>query len=262
MLKEGDPVRITDLYSRHVKSWIIFLEKDAELSTHLGKIFHNELIGKNYGEIIEVTRGRVVLLRPTPRDFLKKFRLKTQIMYEDDCAIACSLAGLTNGMRVGEAGTGSGALTLFLANYVAPDGHVFSIDINEKHQENAKRNLSKTGLLKNIKFILKDIRQPMDLSDLDAFFLDFSTPFEAINEVANTLRGGGHLICFVPNWGQVEETFSRIKENPYLVTQEVFELTRRRFVVDPQKHVMRPVFRDLVYSGILIHSIKTLPSMG
>lgn len=258
MLKEGDPVKIADFSTRYVKSWILFLKKDSEFSTHRGKILHNDIIGHKYGEIIPNLKGQFVILKPTPRDFLRKFKLKTQIMYEDDSAIACNIAGITNGMVVGEAGTGSGALTLILASLVAPSGHIYSFDINEEHQENAKKNLEMTGFRKYVSFTIQDIRTSIELKDLDAFFLDFSTPYEAIKSVELALKGGGHLICFIPNWGQVEDTINEIQENPNLILQECFELTRRNFIIDPRKHIMRPVFRDLVYSGILVHAIKIL----
>ena len=262
MLKEGDTVQALELTQRRSKSWIFTLSKDSELSTHLGKISHNECIGGMFGDILSLTKGRVVLLNPSPRDFLRHFRLKTQILYEDDCAIACSIAGVGPGMKVGEAGTGSGALTAFLAHYVSPTGHVFSFDINPHHLANAKENLSRTGLNNYVTFTVQDIRSSFDIEEpLDAFFLDFSTPYEAIDNIATVLKGGGHLICFVPNWGQVEETVAQIRKNKDLYHQATFEITRRNFNVNPDRHVMRPVFRDLVYSGILIHSIRINPDL-
>ncbi|MFX0015207.1 MAG: tRNA (adenine-N1)-methyltransferase [Promethearchaeota archaeon] len=260
MLKEGDTVRIIELSQHNPKSWIINLVKDDELSTHLGKIPHNNCIGKKYGDFVKVLKGKVILSRACPRDYLRHFRLKTQILYEDDCAIACSLAGLASGMKVGEAGTGSGALTTFLAHNVHPNGHVFSFDIKADHLANAQKNLAQTSLLKYITFKLQDIRSPLDLRDLDAFFLDFPTPYEAIDNIAPVLKGSGHLICFVPNWGQVESTVAEIRKNPFFVLLETFEITRRNFFVNPDKHIMRPVFRDLVYSGILIHAIRVYSS--
>lgn len=259
MLSEGDTIILREVSPRRPKSWIFILTKNGELSTHLGKISASQCIGRKYGEVFSILKGRVVILKPTPSDFIRHFRLKTQILYEDDCTIASNLAGLGPGMHVGEAGSGSGALTLFLAHSIQPTGHVFSFDNNEKHLENAKKNLSQTKLLKYVTFSLKDIRTPLDLTDLDAFFLDFATPFEAIDNIEPTLKGGGHLICFVPNWGQVEDTVAKIRENSNLLYIETFEINRRNFIVDPCKHVMRPVFRDLVYSGIIIHATKIFP---
>jgi tRNA (adenine57-N1/adenine58-N1)-methyltransferase len=260
VLKEGDHVRIVELAQHRPKSWIITLESDGELSTHLGKILHNECIGRRYGDLLKKEKKEFLLLKPSVRDFLHQFRLKTQILYADDCAIACSLAGLTSGMKVGEAGTGSGALTLFLAHHVRPSGHVFSFDINADNINNAKRNLAKTGLLDYITFKIQDIRLPLEEHDLDAFFLDFSSPYEAIDNLAPVLKESSHLVCFVPNWGQVEETVNQIRRSPYFFHTETFEITRRNFAVNPERHVMRPIFRDLVFSGILIHAIRINPN--
>ncbi len=261
MLKEGDTVRIVVFSQKKPKSWIISLTRDSDLSTHLGKIPHNECIGRNYGDLLKINKKQVIILKPSPRDYLRQFRLKTQILYEDDCTIACSLAGIASGMTVGEAGTGSGALTTFLAHYTHPTGHVYSFDINPTHITNAQKNLLKTGLSEYVTFKVQDIRSPLEERELDAFFLDFSTPYEAIDNIAPVLKGSGHLVCFVPNWGQVEKTVMKIRESPYFYHLESFEITRRNFVVNPNKHVMRPVFRDLVYSGILIHSIRINPDL-
>jgi len=255
MLEIGNLIRIVELKARNPKSWIFNLKADKEKSTHLGQIFHNILLGKNYGDVIDLSHGQVTILKPSPRDFLKAFKLKTQILYADDCAIACSTAGIGDGMMVGEAGTGSGALTTFLSWLTSPNGHVYSFDINKGHLENAEKNFGLTGLT-NVTFFVQDVREKIDVPPLDAFFLDFSDPFNAIDNISKVLTGGGHLVCFVPNWGQVEHTISRINLNPNLTHQETFEITRRNFVVNPEKHIMRPSFRSIVYSGILIHAIK------
>lgn len=258
-LSEGDIVQIEPLVPRHRKTWIITLQKGGIYSTHLGTILHNECMGRSFGDTLILKEGRVILLKPTPRDLIRHFRLKTQILYEDDCAIACSLAGVTSGMRVGEAGSGSGSLTTFLASAVQPTGHVYSFDINTDHLKNAQNNVEKTGLVENVTFSLHDIREPLEVRGLDAFILDFATPYDAINTVAEVLHGGGRLVCFVPSWGQVEQTVAQIQRSPFFILRGTLEITRRNFVVDPKKHIMRPAFRDLVYSGILIHAIKIIP---
>jgi tRNA (adenine57-N1/adenine58-N1)-methyltransferase len=253
----GSLVVLTEVSSRKPKAWVIRIEKNGEKSTHLGRIDHNNLIGLDYGQTIDLINGKIVLLKPSPRDFLKSFKLKTQILYEDDCALICSIAGLGNGMRVGEAGTGSGALTCFLAWTVAPTGHVYSFDNNEKHLLNATANIELTNLSKYVTFSVKDIIEPIDLKNLDAFILDFAAPYKAINSVEPTIVPGGHLICYTVQWNQVEKTVQAINENPNLSLIETFEINRRNYTVNPEKHIMRPKFREIVYSGILIHAIKT-----
>ena len=259
MISLGSLVLLSEISSRKPKSWIISVEKDGEKSTHLGRIDHNELIGLKYGQTVKLARGEIILLKPSPRDYLNSFKLKTQIIYEDDCAIICNIAGLGNGMRVGEAGTGSGALTSFLAWRIAPTGHVYSFDNNEKHSLNARVNIELAKLSDYVTFSIRDVTKPIDLENLDAFILDFAASYEAVNSVEPAIVLGGHLICYVIQWDQVEKTVSEINNNPNLSLMEIFEINRRNYTVNPEKHIMRPKFRDIIYSGIIIHAIKTAP---
>ena len=71
VLNEGDIVQIMELNSFRAKSWIITLTKDHELSTHLGKVVHNDIIGHDYGDVFSLTKGQIMISRPTPRDFLR-----------------------------------------------------------------------------------------------------------------------------------------------------------------------------------------------
>ncbi|MHA1969580.1 MAG: hypothetical protein ACW964_17505, partial [Candidatus Hodarchaeales archaeon] len=143
--------------------------------------------------------------------------------------------------------------------HVKPNGKVYSFDINEEYLANAQQNINKTRLTDIVEFYAHDIRDPIDIKDLDAFFLDFSTPFDAIDNITFAIKGGGHLVCFVPNWSQVEKTVNKINTNPYFMLARVFEITTRNFTVNPEKQIMRPIFRDLVYSGVLIHAIRINP---
>lgn len=259
MISLGSSVLLAEFSAHKPKTWIIRVEKDGEKSTHLGRIDHNDLIGLKFGQTIKLARGKIILLKPSPRDYLNSFKLKTQIIYEDDCAIICNIAGLGNGMRVGEAGTGSGALTSFLAWTISPTGHVYSFDNNEKHLMNARANIELANLSEYVTFSLRDVTEPIDLENLDAFILDFATPYKAVNSVEPTITPGGHLICYVIQWNQVEKTVHEINCNPNLSLIEIFEINRRNYTVNPEKHIMRPKFREIVYSGILIHAIKIAP---
>ena len=74
MLNDGEIIRVSELKNNRAKSWIIILTKDKVLSTHLGQIIHNDIIGGEYGDILSLTKGKVVILSPTPRDYLLHFR--------------------------------------------------------------------------------------------------------------------------------------------------------------------------------------------
>ena len=55
VLNEGEIIRISEFKSYRAKSWIIELKKDKELSTHLGKILHNDILTGEFGDTIPVT---------------------------------------------------------------------------------------------------------------------------------------------------------------------------------------------------------------
>lgn len=239
------------------KKWRFKVEEGANFSTHLGQITTENLIGKKYGTVVPLSNGSVIILPLTPRNFVRTFRLQTNIMYEDDCAMVLSLANISSGCIVGESGTGSGGLTSFIAYQVKPTGKVYTFDNNEKHLEVARKNLESVNLAKYIEFFKHDIREKIDIEPLDAFILDFSTPWEAIPTITEILKDSGKLIVFVPNWNQVELTVESINENDSLILENVLEITRRDFVVKPS--VMRPRTRNIVYSGILIEATKIIP---
>ena len=52
MIKIGSIVRIVELKTRNPKSWLFRLQTDETKATHLGQIDHNELITKNFGDLV------------------------------------------------------------------------------------------------------------------------------------------------------------------------------------------------------------------
>ena len=99
MIENGKKVRIVELKARNPKSWIFSLKADEEKSTHLGQISHNTLMEKDYGDVVHLSHGTVAILKPSPKDFLKAFKLKTQIfglplLYVYVFGIWCLLIGL------------------------------------------------------------------------------------------------------------------------------------------------------------------------
>ena len=72
------------------------------------------------------------------------------------------------GVRVIEAGTGSGGLTTALARLVQPDGRVYSYEYRADIQQVAKKNLADLSLADFVCFKERDIAQGFDETDVDA----------------------------------------------------------------------------------------------
>ena len=80
-----------------------------------------------------------------------------------------------------ETGSGSGALTTILANFVRPDGRVYSYERRPEFSANARANVERYGLDAFCEFFVRDPEQEgFDQSDVDAVFLDVPEPWTLI----------------------------------------------------------------------------------
>ncbi|MCQ5374490.1 MAG: methyltransferase domain-containing protein, partial [Candidatus Methanomethylicia archaeon] len=140
------------------------------------------------------------------------------------------VANVRSGSRVVECGTGSGALTSYLANMVRPDGKVYTYEVREDFQENAKKNLESLGLEKFVEFKLKDITKGIEEMDVDAVILDMATPWLVVEEARRALRVGGRLVSFSPTINQVEKTVDAMEKAQFINIKAV-ELIMRRYKV-------------------------------
>ena len=139
------------------------------------------------------------------------------------------------------------------------DGRVVSIDLRGEHSEIAKNNLKRVNLATNVDFRVGDITTSSILPEenfFDAAFIDMPTPYFLLATVQKAIQYGSSIMIFLPNWYQVEQTIEKALDLE-LTLINVFETNRRPMEVKPEKHIMRPVFRSLVYSGIIIHLMKT-----
>ena len=107
----------------------------------------------------------------------------------------CQRAGISEGMRVLEIGSGAGDVALMLAERVGPTGHVVGVDVNAEILDTARQRAAEVGL-ENTDFIADDARN-LDFSDkFDAvvgrFVLMYmADPVEAFTTLIAHLKPGG-----------------------------------------------------------------------
>ena len=155
------------------KIHIFRLTPDKVFQTHRGEIKHNDLIGAPWGRVVKSHTGRKFnLLQPSILDLINELPRRTQILYPKDIGFLLMVLGVEPGKRVGEAGTGSGAMTLALSTAVGPEGHVYSYEIHPDTLHLAKKNLGLFGYPDRVTFKEHDIEWGLDQVNLDAFFLD------------------------------------------------------------------------------------------
>ena len=89
-------------------------------------------------------------------------------IYGESTRFLCERAGIDQGMRVLEIGSGAGDVAFIIANLVGASGQVIGVDINPSILETARQRANQANL-KNVEFIAGDVRS-----------LTFDEKFDAI----------------------------------------------------------------------------------
>jgi SAM-dependent methyltransferase len=121
-------------------------------------------------------------------------------------------AGITEGWRAIDAGSGPGHATLDLAEIVGPTGRVYAIDRSDNFRSEIEAGARVRGL-SNIELHNVDLgTDAIPVRDVDAIFIRWvfifmKDPIAVLKKLAASLRPGGRLICHdYYNWGAMSWT--------------------------------------------------------
>jgi tRNA(1-methyladenosine) methyltransferase and related methyltransferases len=194
-------------------------------------------------------------LRPSKKDYALKLPRSTQVIYPKDAASILVWANIKPGDRVLEAGTGSGGLTIFLADAVGREGVVYGFDVREESLEKTKRNLESVGLLDRVELRRANVLDGVELNGLDAVILDLPSPWLAVGVLKNSLKGDGYFVSFSPTIDQVEKTVIALREKGFIMI-EAFELIQRFY--DAKPDATRPNSFGVQHTGYIVSARNTL----
>jgi len=257
--QENELVRTGDLalfVSPTNKSFIARIVVDGEYHSHRGIIRFNDLIGLPWGsQILTHKNSEYIILQPGLSEILRTTPRNTQIMYPKDIGFILVSMGIGPGIRVLEAGTGSGSLTTALAWAVGPQGKVFSYESRPEMQKLAQKNLERVGLSDRVEFKLRDITEGFDEVGVDALFLDIQNAYDFLSQARKALKLGGFFGSIMPTTNQV----SRILISLYrygFAFNDVCEIILRYYKPVPER--LRPTDRMVAHTGFLIFGRKML----
>ena len=245
--RDGDLVQL--LGKRH-KSHIIRLHAGAVFQTHRGELQHDDIIGKPWGtRLVSHTGSPFFLMRPGLSDLITQIKRNTQIMYPKDIGYIVMVMGIGPGIRVLEAGTGSGGLTTAFAYLVGDTGKVISYERREQMQNLARNNLRNLDLLDRVELKSGDILDGFAERDMDAIFLDLPNPFDYIPQVKASLKLGGFLGAILPTTNQVSRMLAALYADDFAFI-EVCEVMLRFYKPDYER--LRPTDRMVAHTGYLV----------
>ena len=88
-------------------------------------------------------------------------------IYGESTQRLCKRAGITEGMRVLDIGSGAGDVALTLAELVGPTGQVIGVDVNASILDTARQRAANVGM-RNVEFIAGDARRLAFADKFDA----------------------------------------------------------------------------------------------
>ncbi len=251
LIQEGDPVLIR--FDDDV-TYLIEVNSTRKLGIHRAKpIELRDLIGKSYGDWLDLNGVKALLLEPTVEDFIMKARRESGIIYPKDAAMILMKLGIRSGSRVIEIGTGSGALTLALAAQVAPDGKVYSYDRREDFQKLAEGNLKKAKLLPYVELIKRSEHEPFSETEVDAVVSDVPEPWHEVEVIKASLKNGGRIAALNPTYNQIEKMSEALEKSGFVMI-EAMEILVRGILARPGK--TRPEQRMVSHTEFILFAVK------
>ncbi|MBW3003096.1 tRNA (adenine-N1)-methyltransferase [Candidatus Woesearchaeota archaeon] len=216
-----------------------FYVKDTskDFHTHLG-IVSSEELKKEQGSVTTNTGKQLSIFTPTPADI--RLKRGAAIVLPKDIGYIIATTGLNKNSKVVDAGTGSGALAIALANVAKK---VFTYEIDERHYKIAKHNIEEYNI-KNITIKNKDFKDAAE-KDADVITLDMPQPWDYNEAVAKILRPAGFLVTYLPTITQVQEMVKKTN----LRHIKTVELIEREWHIEGRK--VRPMSRMIGHTAFL-----------
>ncbi|KQS65926.1 SAM-dependent methyltransferase [Modestobacter sp. Leaf380] len=178
----------------------VVLEPGKQFHTHRGAIEHDSLIGAPEGSVVHSTNNTGYLaFRPLLADFVLSMPRGAQVIYPKDAAQIVGFGDIGPGMRVLEAGAGSGALSCSLLRAVGTGGTLTSYERREDFADVARGNVAAFlgEVPGNWSLRLGDLDQHPAEETVDRVVLDMLEPWLVLPTVAAALRPGGVLVGYV-----------------------------------------------------------------
>eukprot|EP01037_Dinobryon_pediforme_P000945 gene945-953_t len=174
----GDRVQLTDAKG---KIHTITLKPGGEWHTHKGWLIHDQIVGAPQGSVVETTAGlKFLAFKPLYGDYVLSMPRGATIVYPKDAALIVGFADIAPGLRVLEAGVGSGALTIALLRAVGQSGQVDSFERRDEFAQIATRNVTEyfNGKPENWSLTLGSLQDKSPEEKYDRMVLDMLAPWE------------------------------------------------------------------------------------
>lgn len=123
---------------------------------------------------------------------------RTEREEEENLVLLVKSLRLKPGMTVADIGSGSGVVSLRMAEQIGPEGTVLAVDIQQEMLDRLLDRAKRVGAT-NVKPVLGTDRSPklapgtVDLAVMVDVYHEFAFPYEMLGEIAKALKTGGRV---------------------------------------------------------------------
>lgn len=251
-LAAGERVLLVDAKARR---YLLTLQAGATFHTHAGIVAHDSVIGRTEGVSVAGSTGRLFLVvRPTLADVVLKMPRGAQVIYPKDLGAILLAADIGPGMKVLEAGVGSGALSMALLRAGAD---VVGYELRPDFAAGARANVAAwSGAAVSYRVEERDVYEGIDEVDLDRAVFDLPEPWQVLAHAEKALRPGGILLAYLPTINQVATLRAALTRSAFGMA-ETSEILRRTWHVEERS--VRPDHRMVGHTGFLTTARLLVP---
>jgi len=233
------------------KYWVAE-DSNKEIHTQFGVIQKEDVLAAKSGSTIKTHKGvKFTVLEPTFVDYFSDLRRGPAIVLLKDAGIISAYTGIGPGSKVVEAGSGTGALTCYLANLVRP-AKLVSYERRIEFMELAKENVADFGLSEFVVFKNKDISKGIAEKDVDVIVLDLPEPWTVVKHAEKALKAGGFLVSYIPTINQVQRLHEELAKSK-LKAIKTSSIEEKEWKVG---EATRPLSMQLCHTAFLVFSRK------
>ena len=257
--KYGDRVQLTDAKG---KLYSITLTKGSEWHTHKGMLKHDDLVGIPEGSIVATNQDlKFQAFRPLLADYVLSMPRGATIVYPKDAAMILGVADIKPGIRVLEAGVGSGALSISILRAIGEKGILQSVEIREDFAEISEKNVSAYfgGKPANWNLTIGALQDQTYEADFDRVVLDMLSPWECLDVASKALVPGGVFMSYVATTTQLSKIAEAIKESGNFTEPESSETIVRGW--HHEGLAVRPQHRMIGHTGFLVFARRMAPGV-
>ena len=242
-----EPTEHVLLVDHKDRRYLLKLVPGQRFHTHAGIIAHDDVIGALEGsEVVASTGRRLLVVRPTFGDVVLKMPRGAQVIYPKDLGGILIGADIGPGMRVLEAGVGSGALSMAMLRTGA---EVIGYEVRADFASRARANVTEwVGDGVPYEVFERDVYEQIEEKGLDRVVLDLPEPWRVLPHAEEALRPGGVFLAYLPTINQVATLRAALARSRFAMAQ-TSELLRRTWHVEERS--VRPDHRMVGHTGFL-----------